>query len=42
MRFNVTSCDNSRVLRWLEQIVAQQGRSRPARIRDGARAASSV
>jgi DNA-binding transcriptional MocR family regulator len=42
MRFNVTTCDNSRVLRWLEQIVAQRGRSRTARIGDGARPASSV
>jgi len=30
MRFNVTTCDNPRVLRWLEQIAAQRGEPRAA------------
>jgi hypothetical protein len=29
MRFNVTTCDNPRVLRWLEQIVAQGAAIQP-------------
>jgi hypothetical protein len=27
MRFNVTACDSPRVLRWLEQVVAQGGKT---------------
>jgi hypothetical protein len=27
MRFNVTTCDNPRVLRWLEQVVANGGKT---------------
>ena len=27
MRFNVTTCDSPRVLRWLEQVVAQGGKA---------------
>jgi hypothetical protein len=29
MRFNVTTCDNPRVLPWLEQVVAQRGNIAP-------------
>jgi DNA-binding transcriptional MocR family regulator len=29
MRFNVTTCDSPRVLRWLEQVVAHGGKAEP-------------
>jgi hypothetical protein len=29
MRFNVTTCDSPRVLRWLEQVVAHGSNAEP-------------
>jgi hypothetical protein len=28
-RFNVTTCDNPQILRWLEQVAAQKGSAEP-------------